>query len=191
MKKSLWIKIHLYCGLFTSFYLLVFGVSSIILNHKLNVEKDKVASTWTTHVSYDPNSTDLDIALQIRDSLDLMGWVPPWKIKKDSSSLDFEITHLGKTIDFQLDPHTGVLHAKERPKGFLAVINELHFFNGNVPNAPLLLRTWAVYQWLTLFVLFFSLITGIWIWVRYSHKTWELYVFGGIFLLSVLLMLQL
>lgn len=191
MKKSFWIRIHLYCGLFTSFYLLAFGVSSIILNHKLNIEKETVTKTWTTHVNYDPNSTGLDMALQIRDSLGLMGWVPPWEIKKDSLSLDFEITHLGKTVDFELNLDTGVLHAKERPKGILAVMHELHFFDGNVPNAPFLLRTWAVYQWLTLFVLLISLFIGIWIWIRYGHKTWELYVFGGIFLISVMLMAQL
>lgn len=191
MKKSFWIRIHLYCGLFTSFYLLAFGVSSIVLNHKLNVDNDKVATTWTTYVSFDPNSSDLDIALQIRDSLNLMGWVPPWEIKRDSLSLDFKVTHLGKTINFQLNPETGLLHAKERPKGFLAVMHGLHFFNGNVPNAPSLLRTWALYQWLTLFVLLISLFIGVWIWIRYSHKTWELYVFGGIFLISVLLMTQL
>ena len=165
MRKSFWIKIHLYCGLFTSFYLLAFGISSIILNHKFNVEKDEVTDAWTSHINYTPSSSYLDIALQIRDSLDLMGWVPPWEIKKDSLTLDFKITHLGKTTDFQLNLQSGMLQAKERPKGFLAVVNELHFFNGNVPNAPFLLRTWAVYQWLTLIVLLILLFIGIWIWI--------------------------
>lgn len=187
-RKSTWIKLHVYAGLFTCWYLLAFGVSSLILNHKLDVENDGITDTWTTQVSYDPSSSDLDNITRIRDTLDLMGWLPPWEIKKDSASLSFILTHLGKTSDLHLNLASGLLQVNERPKGMLAVLHGLHFFNGKIPNAPFLLRTWMVYQWLALFVLLISLCIGVWMWMRYSYRAWEAYVFGGLFLLSIFLM---
>ncbi|GAB1452786.1 hypothetical protein MASR2M47_28420 [Draconibacterium sp.] len=188
MRKFPWVKLHIYCGLFTSFYLLAFGFSSIVLNHNINVEKDAIADIWTTQVSFDPTASDLDIAIHIRDTLNLMGWVPPWEIKKDSLSMNFQITHLAKTTNLQLNFATGILHVKERPKGFMAVLHELHFFNGQIPNAPFLLKTWIVYQWLTLFVLLISLFTGLWFWFKHSYKTWELVVFVALFIESLIVM---
>lgn len=188
MKKSTWIKLHVYGGLFTCWYLVAFGVSSLILNHNMDVNKDAIADSWTTQVTYDPADSNLDNATRIRDNLNLMGWIPTWQIRKDSAYMDFKITHLGKTSDLHLALATGILQVNERPKGMMAVLHGLHFFNGNIPNAPFLLRTWMVYQWLALFVFLISLIIGIWLWIRYGYKTWELYVFGGLFLISIVLM---
>ncbi|MCK5370629.1 MAG: hypothetical protein KAQ62_18830, partial [Cyclobacteriaceae bacterium] len=75
------------------------------------------------------------------------------------------------------------------PKGFLAVFHGLHFFNGNIPNAPLLLRSWAIYQWLTLFVMAISLILGIWLWLKYNYKPWQGIVFGSLFIGTVIIMI--
>lgn len=191
MKKSTLVKLHLYCGLFTSFYLIAFGFSSIILNHKVTLENTDVARTWTGQVQIDPARSDQDLAENLRDQLGLMGWVPPWQFKRDSLQFSCTVTHLAKTTTLQLDLQTGAVQGAEKPKGLLAVLHGLHFFNGNIPNAPFFLRTWMVYQWLTLLVLFFSLVLGLWLWLKYSYKTWELYTFGGLFLISCLLMLLL
>lgn len=190
MKKSIWVKFHIYCGLFTCWYLIAFGVSSLILNHNVKVEKNELSDSWTTKVDYDPSSSDLDNATRIRDSLNLMGWIPGWQIRNDSVHLDFNITHLGKTSTLRLNLASGMLQVREHPKGMLAVLHGLHFFNGKIPNAPSLLKSWMVYQWLTLFVLFVSLCTGIWLWLRYGRKPWEFYVFGGVFLISILIMMM-
>ncbi|MDH3246462.1 MAG: hypothetical protein OEM26_17715 [Saprospiraceae bacterium] len=53
MKKSLLIKLHLYCGLFTWSYLIAFGVSSIILNHNIKGENTSVNRTWESMVTRD------------------------------------------------------------------------------------------------------------------------------------------
>lgn len=188
MRKSTWIKIHIFCGLFTSWYILAFAISSIILNHDLKVDKNKIDRTWTTYVAYDSSRSDLDNATWIRDTLKLMGWIPTWEIRNDENHLIFKITHLGKSSDLRLNLTSGKVQITERPKGLLAVVHGLHFFNGKVPNAPLFLKSWMIYQWLTLFVLFISLCTGLWLWLRYGHKSWELYFFGAVFLISILLM---
>lgn len=191
MKKSTLIKLHLYCGLFTSFYLIAFGVSSIILNHKIKVENTAVKKTWTDQITPDPSLADQELAENVRNQLGMMGWTPPWQFKRDSINFKFGLVHLAKTSQLNLDLNSGQVEVAEIPKGFWAVLHGLHFFNGRIPNAPFFLKTWIVYQWLTLLVLLFSLILGLWLWIKYSHKTWELYVFGGLFFLSFLLMVLL
>ena len=188
MRKSLLIKIHLYCGLFTLFYLIAFGLSSIILNHDIKVDKSDVTSTWNSTVQVDLNLTEPELAESVRDQLGLMGWLPPWQFKKDSVSFDFRITHLGRNYQVDLDLTTGEVIIEEAPKGFLAVLHGLHFFNGNMPNAPFFLRTWAVYQWLTLLTMLVSLILGLWLWLKYNYQTWEGLVFGGVFVATVIIM---
>lgn len=191
MKKSLLIKLHLYSGLFTSFYLIAFGLSALILNHKVNFEKRDVTNTWETSVQVNAGLSDHDLAESIRDQLGFMGWLPPWENKRDSTSFHFMITHPGRNYYLDLNLKTGNLAVAEAPKGFVEVFHGLHFFNGNVPNAPFFIRTWAVYQWFSLFVLLISLILGLWLWIKYSYKSWEGIVFGGLFIGTVIIMILL
>lgn len=191
MKKSTLIRLHLYCGLFTSFYLLAFGLSSIILNHKMDVENRTIKKTWTDQVKVELSMTENELAEEVRNQLGLMGWVPRWRFNKDSTHFKFAVTSLAKTSKLNLDLNSGKVEVAEIPKGFLAVFHGLHFFNGRIPNAPFFLQTWRVYQWLTLLVLFFSLILGLWLWIKSGHKTWEFYFFGGLFLITSLLMILL
>ncbi len=189
MRKSLLIKIHLYCGLFTLFYLIAFGFSSIILNHDIKLEKSDVTSSWNSTVTIDANLDDEDLAESVRYQLDLMGWTPPWEFRKDSITFFFKITHPGRKYHVNLDLTTGDVQVGEAPKGFLAVLHGLHFFNGNFPNAPFFLRTWAVYQWLTLFIMFISIVVGLWLWIKYNYHRWEGLVFGGLFVASMVIMM--
>lgn len=189
MKKSLLIKLHLYSGIFTSFYLIAFGLSAIILNHNIKIENSEITHKWETEIPIDPDLQDLKLAESIRDQIGFMGWVPPWEFKRDSTHFKFTIVHTGRSYYLNANTSTGEVKISEAPKGFLAVFHGLHFFNGNIPNAPLLLRSWAIYQWLTLFVMAISLILGIWLWLKYSYKPWQGIVFGSLFIGTVIIMI--
>ena len=179
MKKSKLIKLHLYCGLFTSFYILAFGISSLILNHRWDIENKDVKNIYTERVIIDNNLDDNTLAENIRDQLGLMGWLPKWQMHRDSQSFQFTTVHLAKTNQLNVDLASGIL----------ATLNGLHFFNGKIPNAPFFLKTWIVYQWLSLAVLFISLILGLWLWLKFNYQSWELYFFGTIFIMSIILMI--
>ncbi len=189
MKKSLLIKLHLYAGLFTSFYLLAFGLSTLILNHNIDPEHSKVTHKWEKEISIDASLPDLELAQSIRDQMGFMGWVPPWEYKRDSTHFEFMITHTGKKYYLKANTSTGRLEVSEVPKGLLAVFHGLHFFNGKLPNAPLFIKSWAIYQWLTLFVMFISLVLGIWLWLKYSYKAWHGIVFGSLFIGTIIIMI--
>ena len=189
MKKSLLIKLHLYAGLFVLFYLVAFGFSAIVLNHAIDVENKEISKIWETKAVIDGSLPDLQLAESIRDQLGIMGWLPRWEFKRDSILFNFTIVHPGRK--YHLTANTGSSHVSisESPKGFLAVFHGLHFLNGNIPNAPFLIRSWAIYQWASLFVMTISLILGIWLWLKYSYKPWQGVAFGGLFIATIILMI--
>ena len=191
MKKSLLIKLHLYSGIFTSFYLLAFGFSALIVNHDIKLENREITSKWETEIQIDSALPDLKLAESIRDQIGFMGWLPGWEIKRDSIHFEFMVTHTGRNYYLKANTSTGKVEVSEAPKGFLAVFHGLHFFNGATPNAPLLIRTWKIYQWLTLFVMTISLILGIWLWLKYNYKPWQGIVFGSLFIGTIILMILL
>ena len=186
--KNLLIKLHVYAGLFTFLYLLAFGVSSLILNHQWSVENKEVKSTREEKIDFDASLADKELAEQVRDRLGLMGWVPWWEYKRDSISFRFMVINFAKNYQLNVKLPSGKTLIDEIPKGFLHTFHSLHFLNGNIPNAPLLVRSWAIYQYLTLTVMVVSLILGLWLWWKYSYESWHVWLFGGIFLTSLLLM---
>ena len=188
INKNLLIKLHVYAGLFTFIYLLAFGVSSLILNHKWSVENKEVKNTRVEHVQIDASLPDKELAEQVRDGLGQMGWVPWWEYKRDSTSFRFKVINFAKDYRLKVELPSGKIQIDEIPKGFLHSFHSLHFLNGNIPNAPLLVRSWAIYQYLTLTVMMVSLVLGLWLWWKYSYEAWHVWLFGGIFLASLLLM---
>ncbi|GJM27687.1 MAG: hypothetical protein DHS20C17_03220 [Cyclobacteriaceae bacterium] len=189
MKKHQLIKFHLYCGLFTIFYLVAFGLSSLVLNHNLNLERSTVTEEWSSVVRVEQGLSNNDLAESVKNQLGLMGWTPYWKYKRDSVWFQFEVSHPGRNYQIKLELLQGDVQVSELPKGFLAVLHGLHFFNGNVPNAPFFLKTWAVYQWLTLLTMLISMIFGLWLWLKYRYRSWEGIAFGGVFMLTIILMI--
>ena len=190
MKKSLLIKIHLYCGLFTVFYLLAFGFSSIVLNHGIDLEKSEITHRWESLSSTSFNDKEnRDIAESVKNEMGLMGWTPYWLFNRDSLSFQFTVTHPGRNYRIDLDLGSGQVSVAEVPKGFLAVLNSIHFLNGQIPNAPVLLSSWAVYQWLALLTMLVSLFVGLWLWIKFHYRSWEGITFGTLFGITVLIML--
>lgn len=189
IKKSTLIKLHLYAGIFTSFYLLAFGFSALVMNHDIKLENREYTKTWETETRIDTTLTNDQLAEMIRDDLGIMGWLPRWEFERDRKTFAFNIVHLSRKYHVDADLHSGNIKISEAPKGILAVFHGLHFLNGKIPNAPFLIKTWAVYQWLSLFVMGISLILGLWLWIKYSYQPWQGLVFGGLFVFTIIIML--
>jgi len=164
-------------------------MSAIILNHNMDVVNNDVTYEWKTKLNIDNSLKDEELAISIRDQVGEMGWLPPWTFHRDNSSFNFKIMHLGKEVLVNTNLITGETKFAEAPKGFVAVFHGLHFFNGKIPNAPWFIKTWAAYQWLSLFIMFISLILGLWLWLKYSYKPWQGVVFGGLFIGTILIMI--
>ncbi len=191
VQKINFIQWHLYAGLFTAFYMLAFAISSLLLNHGAKIENTHTTNTWQAQVDIDPSLKDHELCLKIRDDLEMIGWVPEWEIKKNNDVLNFKIVYQGKESRLSANLSTGNVEVNEASKGFFATFQALHFFNGNIPNGNLLLRSWGVYQWLTMTVMIVSLVSGMWLWIKYTRKKKFVALFVSIWALSLFLMLWL
>ncbi len=67
MKKSLLIKLHIYAGLFTCFYLIAFGLSALKMNHNIAIEKKIITNQWDIQIRIDNSLPNKELAAEIRD----------------------------------------------------------------------------------------------------------------------------
>ena len=170
---------------------MAFGFSSIILNHNIDLGSDEVKKTWRQEIMLDNSLEDHALAQNIQDQLGLMGHLPRWLFKRDSNYFDFRVTHMGRKYELYADLQSGWVEVQEKPQGFWAVLNGLHFLNGKIPNAPLLIKSWKVFQQLTLWVMTISVLLGIWLWWKHKSRRWSGRIFAGFIIGSILLMLLL
>ncbi|WP_149275811.1 PepSY domain-containing protein [Pareuzebyella sediminis] len=190
LKKINFIQWHLYAGLFTAFYVLAFAISSLLLNHDAKIENTHTTSTWQAMVDIDPSLSDQDLCLKIRDDLAMIGWPTDWK-RENNGILNFKIVHQAKESQLSANLSTGKVNVNEVGKGFFATFQALHFFSGKIPNGNLWLRSWQVYQWLTMIIMVISLVSGMWLWIKYVRKKKFIALFISIWALSLFLMLWL
>jgi len=166
MRNNL-IRLHLYAGLFCFPYFIIFGVSSLNFNHHfqfMQSKEDKV--TWQKQITIPSYKNDDQFSNDVRDSLGLMGWTLPWEVKKDSASFQFVVSHFAKDYMVKIHDKENIVDVYEKGKGFWNVFNGLHSFGGDLPNAPALINSWKYYQDITVVVLLFSAISGIYIFLR-------------------------
>src|SRR2546430_4257927 len=108
------------------------------------------------------------MARAVRDSLGLIGWTIPWRMKRDTGGdLEFDLERPGKTYTFHTHLRDGTVRVEEKSKGFWEVVNSLHALQG-VPNSKFV-RVWGWYTEVCTWFLFFAAGSGLYLWVN-SHR---------------------
>jgi hypothetical protein len=146
---------------------------------------------WQKQITIPPYKNDDQFSNDIRDSLGLMGWTLLWEVKKDSASFQFAVSHAGKDYTVKIHNNENIVDVYENRKGFWSVFKGLHPFGGDLPNTPGMINSWKYYQDITVVVLLFSAISGIFIFLRRkSERKAGLIILFSCMGLSVLIMLS-
>lgn len=171
MRKTL-IQIHLYLGLASAFYLIIFGISSINLNHRFSwMAQQNTQKSWEAQVKYPSKFTDKQLVAEaIRDSLGLMGWAPYWDHQMQDEVFKFKVVHYGKEYAITAHKETALVEVIEYSKGFWWTFNSLHFLGESIPAANWLVNSWQYYQLLTVIIVMFSVISGVYFWSKRKHE---------------------
>jgi hypothetical protein len=159
-----WIlNIHLYGGLITCWYLLIYGVSSLAFNHPWIVPPlPSGTTTWSRPVQPPPLADDVALAQAVRDELGLFGWPLPWAMKRGSDgALTFDMQRPGKQYRIRVDG--AAAHVEERSTGLRSVIRGLHGMSGGVPGSRWM-APWTAYTEITTWIVVFSAASGVWLW---------------------------
>lgn len=192
MRKYL-IRFHLYAGLLCFPYFIIFGVSSLNINHHFKFMEPSADSSirWQGRINIPNFKNNQQFADDIRDSLQLMGWTPPWEQETDSVSFRFEIVHAATKYNVTVPVNKKTVLVEEKRKGFWPVFNSLHFLGEKIPGAPAMINLWRFYQNITVFVMLFSILSGIYIFLRRKseRKTGLIILFTSL-ALSLLIMIS-
>jgi len=107
--------------------------------------------------------SDSAMARQIMDTLQISGWYLFWKTYRDSSNNFYtQIENPKNSYAIKYEANTQALEVSRSYKGIWSIINSLHGFAGKMPRAPLMIF-WSIYTYVCLFVVIFSIISGIWL----------------------------
>jgi hypothetical protein len=170
MRKIL-LKVHLYGGLVTCWYLLIYGWSSLGFNHPwlLPSEEGKPV-VWESQLEVSRESEDLQTAALIRDRLGLIGWPLPWTMSRDAASiLSFEIARPGKHYRVRYSELNQSVSVTENSTGLGSVIRSLHGMGHGIPNSSWM-SSWAVYTEITNWMMLFAIGSGVYLWFERSRR---------------------
>ena len=190
LMRKLILIIHAYLGLLCVPYLLIFGVSSLNVNHNF-FEKNKsiLRNSWIQQIEVPEELRTEDLGNALADSLDLFGWYIPWESYSNNSKHHIKISHFGKEYVFEKFRDDNQVRIQEYSRGTGDILFGLHALGGGVPKAPFWINIWKYYQDLTVYASLFWAITGVYMWAgkreRSTTSLWVLLVFSS---LSLILM---
>ncbi len=190
--KNLLLKIHLYCGLFFSPLLLIFGLSSLHINHHFQLFEENQGWSEETEIKLHLKDTSDNqfLAEAIRDSLGLMGWCPWWEQYRKADKYRFGVVHNGAEYEINADLSKDLVSIKRRGKGFGNILQSLHFLGEEIPGGTLAINSWRYYQALSVVYLLLASATGIFLFTRRKkERIAGLLICFGFFCASILLML--
>ncbi len=175
--KKIVLDIHIYLSLLCAGYMIIYGVSGIAFNHDVHPsERDGVE--WEAVVEVQDADEDQVLAEAVRDRLDLVGWVPFWRLSHpEPDEFVFFVDRPAREYRVHLYQSTGVVQVSESDRGVLGAVIGLHGLQG-MPNSNWG-RTWAVYTEISIWALVFSVISGIWFWwLRPAYRRSGWWVLG-------------
>ncbi len=177
--RKLLLDLHIYTSLLCAGYLVMYGVSAIAFNH--HVKPTGTDVEWTETISVPTAETDLALGEAVRDRLDLIGWVPFWRLSHPQpQQFQFFINRPSKTYRVVVNQSTGKVHVTETREGILSVVLGLHGLNG-IPNSTFG-STWGVYSEISIWALIFSVVSGIYFWwgsISQRQTGWRLLGLGS------------
>jgi hypothetical protein len=161
------LNLHLYGGLVTCWYLVIFGVSSLHFNHRGLIPESRGARVrWERALELPEEADNLKLAEAVRDRLGLFGWPLPWNLKREGNgNLRFEMARPGKQYWIEVDRAAGRVRVEEERRGLASVLHFLHGSTEGVPGAPGL-RAWGIYTEITTGLVLFFAGSGVYLWWR-------------------------
>jgi len=176
------LNIHLYGGLLCSGYLLVYGVSSLLFNHRVD-RLIGVASSreWSRTIPIpESEATPAEAARLVAKALGIAGRIPGGSIRwEPGREMHFEVVRPGRAFRVRALPDglATVIEERGRPAMILFGLHDARPAPGS-----LLLTSWWYYTHLTVAFLLFMTVSGVVHWVsarRAKGAGWSLLLAGA------------
>lgn len=182
--KRFFTLFHTFGGFLFFPLLIIFGLSALNINHKFSIMQPQ--QVWTksrSQIVIPDLANNQLLAEAIRDSLGLIGWCPAWTQNLNEERYKFNINHNGAERRVEAILKTGIVTVERRANGFGAILNSLHFFDGNLPDGPWIITSWKIFKDSCFFYMILALFSGLYLFMKRKSG----YIPGLIFLGTALL----
>ncbi|MEQ1691081.1 MAG: hypothetical protein ABMA00_07350 [Gemmatimonas sp.] len=178
----------MYGGLLCSSYLVVYGISSLLFSHPVHrLEREDPPRTWTDSVRAPIRLDDLSgSSRRMAKELGLTGRIPSTPKAQPNGGFEFEVVRPGARSSVRVDTN-GVAAITTTRRGLTAVLKGLHDAR-QYPDS-FALSMWWNFTHVTVAVLLFSTLSGLWLWIgtrRFPTTGWLLFGGGAVMCLALI-----
>ena len=138
-------KLHYYLGLYFLFFLWLFSLTGLMLNHQQWFRDFYERSQTSYDVSIEAPAGDTQIA-RTRDAmrqLDLQGEID-WPVVQPVAHLDFTVSRPNGSARVRVDVNAKKAYVREFKNGHLHAFQIFHTFSGSRFNQPASQRDWIM-----------------------------------------------
>jgi len=122
-------KIHIYLGLFLLFFMLMFGISGVLLNHHwefANSWEHRKEISYNKSIEISNEREEHTLALEIRNKLNLNGSIDNLRFSNDSIFLNFNTSKPGTHYSIQANLYDGNVSIAETKLDSWGTMRALH-----------------------------------------------------------------
>ena len=138
-------KLHYYLGLFFLFFLWLFSLTGLLLNHPQwrIASGDRSETRYQRSIAPPRGDTDLARARDVMDQLMLSGEIN-WPAAQKPTRLDFSISRPNDASQIQVDLQQNVASVQHFANSHWATFRIFHAFSGSRFDAPATERDWIL-----------------------------------------------
>jgi hypothetical protein len=157
---------HLFLGLFSCLFLLMYGVSAVQMSHSLGFLMRPTVTT--TEAALAPSISDARaVARELMDRYALRGEVG--QVRATPAHVAFSIVRPGTVYQIDYDPVTGRTQVRDNHASFMGMLNRIHHVGG-IWHDYWLTNLWGAFVGLISAALILLGITGIYLWFKIHRE---------------------
>ena len=175
-------RLHYYLGLYFLFFIWLFAVTGLLLNHGMwgfaDLQRSRETSKSAQRVSLPKTGTQLGDARDLMRQLKIEGEVQWSATPGDANRFDFRVVRPGLQTEVKVDLSQAVATVERTKVSTLAIARNLHVFTGVRMNDPknnrdwILTSVWAYSMDAIAAGLLLMVASGVWIWLRAGTQRW-------------------
>jgi hypothetical protein len=138
-------KLHYYLGLYFLFFLWLFSLSGLMLNHQQWFRDlyQRAETRYDTPIETPEGATELDRVKDLMRQLNLRGEID-WPASQPAGHIDFTISRPDGAAQVRADLNAKKAYVKEFDNRRLHTFQVFHTFSGSRFNQPATQRDWIV-----------------------------------------------
>ncbi len=138
-------KLHIYLGLFFLFFLWLFCLSGVVLNHHWRFASfwdERKQTSVELHVVRPAETDELQAARNVMAQIDIRGEVSGKIERAEADRLEFRVVRPGDMYDIKADFAKGLVSVGHIHVNGWGILNMLHSFTGVRRTDPTLHQNW-------------------------------------------------